>query len=141
MPNSSDLAVVPVSKSPLKPAGSGSDDSSAWAYWTLGELDWRCRLTAIGLESNLVGPGPVALRLPAFAFDGERDSEISCDCKSLCIRYCGWVCSYMTDGEIRDTGNMCCNRNGRYRVFEATGKKALTVRMLICRAPCGGTVR
>jgi len=135
LPNSSDLAVVPVSKSPLKPAGSGSDDSSAWACWTLGELAWRCRLTAAGLESDLKGPDSVTLRLPAFAFDGEKESEISCDGKSLRVRYGGWVCSYTTDGEIRDTGSVCCNRNGRYRVFEATGKKSLSVRVSICRAP------
>jgi len=132
-PNASALAIVPVSESPLKPAGSGSDDSSAWAGWTLGDLDWRCRLTAAGLESALKGPGAVAMRLPAFAFNGERETAISCDGKALSVRYRGWTCRYETDGEIIDTGKVCCNRNGRYRAFEARGEKALSVTVAVFR--------
>ena len=36
-----------------------------------------------------------------------------------------------TDGAIADTGAVCCNRNGRYRVFEARGAKSLAVRVSI----------
>ena len=129
--NISSLAIVPVSEVPLKPAGSGSDGSAAWAAWTLGDLDWRCRLSSAGLESTLKGTGEVAMRLPAFAFDGERETLVSCDGKSLEIRYRGWVCRYETDGTVRDTGEVCCNRNGRYRAFEARGEKSLSVRVSI----------
>ena len=131
MTNVSSLAIVPVSKSPLKPAGSGSDGSAAWAAWTLGDLDWRCRLTDAGLESTLKGSGQVAMRLPAFAFDGERATQVSCDGRSLEVRYRGWVCRYDTDGTVRDTGEVCCNRNGRYLAFEACGEKSLSVKVSI----------
>ena len=30
-----------------------------------------------------------------------------------------------------DEGAVCCNRNGRYRVFEARGEKSLAVRVSI----------
>lgn len=59
--------------------------------------------------------------------------EIRCDGKSLAVRYRGWVCSYATDSAIVDTGRTCCNRNGRYRVFEARGKKSLTVKAFISK--------
>ena len=130
-PNSDTLSFVPVSESPLKPAGSGSDGSAAWANWTLGDLHWRCRLTSAGLESTLEGPGSVAMSLPAFAFDGENETAISCDGKTLSVRYGGWVCIYETDGAISDTGKTCCNRNGRYRAFEARGEKSLAVKVSI----------
>ena len=115
----------------LVPAGHGHDASSAWADWTVGGLSWKCRLTAEGLESTLSGEGAVAMKLPAFAFDGERATEIRCDGKSLAVSYRGWTCSYLTDGEIVDAGRTCCNRNGRYRVFEARGVKRLSVRVEI----------
>ena len=125
------LAFAPVSDDALAPAGNGSDGKAAWANWKLGALDWKCRLTAEGLSSELSGPGEVAMTLPAFEFDGETATEVSCDGKSLDVRYRGWVCRYTTDGAIADTGAVCCNRNGRYRVFEARGVKSLAVRVSI----------
>ena len=71
------------------------------------------------------------MALPAFEFDGETATEVSCDGKSLDVRYCGWVCRYTTDGAIADTGGSACNRNGRYRVFEAHGKDSLKVQISI----------
>ena len=126
-PNDGTLALVPVGAGALVPAGCGHDADSAWADWKVGDLDWKCRLTADGLFMSLAGPGAVALQLPAFAFDGESETEISCDGKMLVVRYRGWACVYKTDGAFVDTGRVCCNRNGRYRAFEARGMKSVSV--------------
>jgi hypothetical protein len=80
---------------------------------------------------SLAGPGAVAMQLPAFVFDGENDAEISCIGKSLVVHYRGWICSYLTDGTLVDTGRTCSNRNGRYRVFEARGEKSMSVTVSI----------
>ena len=141
-PNGRTLAFAPAGDGALMPAGSGSDAESAWANWRQGALDWKCRLTAEGLSSELFGPGEVVMTLPAFEFDGEASTEVSCDGKSLAIRYRGWVCRYATDGTIVDTGAVCCNHNGRYRVFEARGTKSVSVKVVIfpeCAVPGPGT--
>ena len=130
-PNGSTLSFVPLGDGVLKPVGNGHDSKSAWADWTHGGKDWKCRLTEDGIESVLTGPGDVAMQLPAFAFDGEEMTEISPVGKSLTVRYKGWVCVFLTDGKIVDTGKSCCNRNGRYRIFKACGEKKLTVKIWI----------
>ncbi|MBP5510261.1 MAG: hypothetical protein J6Z49_05035 [Kiritimatiellae bacterium] len=130
-PNGRALAIAPVGGGKLTPAGSGHDKDYAWANWRQGALDWRCRLTKDGLVSELRGDGEVALSLPAFAFDGKNKTTISCEGGTLVIRYRGWRCRYQTDGTIVDTGVSCCNRNGRYRVFEARGNERLSVKVSI----------
>ena len=134
LPNDCSLAFAPVGEGRLKPAGNGSDGKSAWARWRQGALDWECRLSAKGLSSVLKGPGGTAMQLPAFAFDGDREAKIECDGRTLSVTYRGWACRYTTDGSIADTGRSCCNRNGRYRVFEARGGDSLSVEVEI--APC-----
>ena len=131
LPNSGTLAIMPVGSGELVPVGDGHDADSAWADWKVGDLDWRCRLAADGLSTTLAGPGKVALQLPAFAFDGERETEIVGGSRTLAVRYRGWECRYETDGEIVDAGMVCCNRNGRYKVFEARGDGKLSVKVVI----------
>lgn len=135
MPNSRSLAIAPATGEKLELKGSGHDASCAWADWKAGALDWSCRLDQNGLKSVLSGEGDLAIALPAFAFDGEKDTAVSCDGKRLSIRYGGWECLYETDGAIVDTGDVCCNRNGRYRVFEARGLGRLGVAVSIRRIP------
>ncbi len=129
--NEESLAFAPAGGDALVPDGNGHDKHSAWANWKVGTRLWKCRLTEKGLESTLTGDGALAMRLPAFEFDGESGTEVSCIGKSLVVRYRGWVCSYVTDGTLADTGRTCCNRNGRYRVFEARGKGSLSVTVAI----------
>ena len=131
LPNTCSLSVVPSGCDTIVPAGNGSGDGFAWADWTVGADSWKCRLTPEGLDMSVSGAGDVALKLPAFEFDGERSTEVSCDGKSLSIRYCGWVCTYTSDGKIVDRNVVCCNRNGRYRMFEARGKGTLNVHVTI----------
>ena len=135
-PNYETFSMIPAGAKTLVPAGSGHDATSAWANWTAGETEWKCRLTEKGLESTLTGPGHVALRLPAFAFDGANRTEIVQKGKTLAICYRGWTCMYTTDGEIVDVGKEFCNRNGRYRAFEARGEKSLSVSVAIVRKDC-----
>ena len=130
-PNTRTLSFAPVGGGTLVPAGSGRDIYGAWANWRQGALDWHCRLTKDGLVSELYGEGDLALSLPVFAFDGESETEISCAGNVLTIRYRGWRCVYVADGKIVDTGAVCCNRNGRYRAFEARGKNRLVVKVSI----------
>ena len=126
-PNLETFSMMPVGVQKLVPAGCGQDATSAWASWKAGEMDWKCRLTEQGLSSTLTGPGPIALSLPAFAFDGARETKIVSNGQTLTIRYRGWTCTYTTDGVIVDTGKTFYNRNGRYRAFEARGEKILKV--------------
>ena len=72
-----------------------------------------------------------AMKLPAFAFDGEHETEISCVGTTLTVRYRGWICVYETDGTLADTGKTCGNRNGRYRMFEARGAGRVRVKVAI----------
>ena len=130
-PNKGSLSILPVGDGVLAPDGSGVDGDCAWANWKKGDKAWKCRLSPKGMNMTLSGSGAVALTLPAFEFDGEQNAEIACDGKSLSVRYRGWLCCYSTDGTIVDTGDVCCNRNGRYRVFKAQGENALSVRVEI----------
>ena len=133
-PNMETFSMMPVGVQKLVPAGCGQDAASAWASWKAGDMEWKCRLTAKGLASTLTGPGRVALSLPAFAFDGARETEIVPGGQTLAIRYRGWTCVYTTDGVIADTDKTFYNRNGRYRAFEARGEKSLSVSVSIVRA-------
>ena len=84
-----------------------------------------------GVLAEAFGDGEIAFSLPAFAFDGETNTEIVAGAHTLEIHYGGWVCRYETDGEITDLGFTAENRNGRYRAFAATGKNALCVQIRI----------
>lgn len=138
MPNTRALAILPAGDGVLVPDGNGQDASGAWANWRFGDKRWKCRLAKDGFNMVLVGSGAVALTLPAFDFDGENSTDIKSNGKTLSVGYKGWTCLYMADGEIVDTGTSACNRNGRYRVFEARGNGVLHVQILIvptCQLP------
>jgi hypothetical protein len=77
--------------------------------------------------------GLTGLMLPAFCFDGAEETVIEATEKTLSIHYQGWVCRYTTDGSIADTGAVCSNRNGQYRIFRAEKEKSLTVTVTIER--------
>ncbi|MCQ2389806.1 MAG: hypothetical protein MJ240_00155 [Kiritimatiellae bacterium] len=123
-PNDAPLTIAPVAKGDLQLSCTrfGNDDKSAWADWKSAAGEWRNTLTGQGLEMTLEGAGPVALALPAFAFDGECETRIDCKDTTLAIAYRGWRCVYTVKaGTIVDTGRVACNRNGRYRRFELRG--------------------
>ncbi len=93
-------------------------------------------LSEKGLQITVKGDGKVGLMLPAFAFDGKIEPEISNDGKRLSIKYQNWICSYvLVDGIIRDTGKTGCNRNGHYKLFRAENDQQLTVEISITPQP------
>ena len=77
--------------------------------------------------------GLTGLMLPAFRFDGAEETVIEATEKTLSVHYQGWVCRYTTDGSIADTGAVCSNRNGQYRIFRAEKEGVLSVCVTIER--------
>ena len=98
---------------------------------TDGASTWSNRLSRKGLKMKLKGKGELVMTLPAFAFDGETLTEISCDGHSLTIRFNGWQCRYTTNGTISETGQEYASRNGHLLRYDASGKKRLTIRAVI----------
>ena len=94
-------------------------------------LSTVCTLTESGAEITVTGDGTVALMLPAFRFDGETETNISCDTNSLTVKYLNSTCRYITDGSIINTATTGENRNGVYRIFYARAEKKLTVKIAI----------
>ena len=92
----------------------------------------RYALSDSGLSINASGDGEILFMLPAFSFDGELHTEITLDEQSLSISYEGYVCCYITDGEIHDTERLGANRNGHYRAFYAKsfGKMMIGVKIV-----------
>ena len=84
-----------------------------------------------GVSVKLRGKGKLGFALPAFCFDGETSPDIVVKKHSLSISYDGWTCRYTTRGIIIDTQKTAANRNGHYKVFLATGKNALGVKIEI----------
>ena len=130
--NDAALAFVPCAAGDgrIVPVAACVTNGAAVATWRLPgrpDLAWSCTLTDKGLTSVLTGDGSVALTLPAFDFDGREKTRISASRRQLAVSYRGWTCVYETDGEIVDTGRSACNRNGRYRRFEARGRNAVKV--------------
>lgn len=134
-PNDAALAFAPVvaGEPKLELVGHRADDTRAVTEWKSGSVAWTVNLSPEGLSATSAGKGELAMTLPAFDFDGKEKTVIAAAGKSLTIAYRGWICRYETDGRIADTGRSACNRNGRYRRFEAQGEKKLTVRATIER--------
>ena len=94
-------------------------------------LRWESVLSSTGLAMSLFGADELAFVLPVFVFDGERETDVSSDKKSISVSLDGWTCRYTTSGEFVDTGIVYANRNGHYRRFEARGEKRLEVSVSI----------
>lgn len=135
MTNETALAFIPLAKGPLEFVEAAATNGTAWAVWKRGGLDWRCRLTSDGLTSEVKGAGELKVQIPVFAFDGERETVVSPAGRLIEVWYRGWLCTYRTNGRFIDTGKTCCNRNGRYRAFQARGKGRLEVTVTITRVP------
>lgn len=134
-PNVSSLAIRPVAaeNAEWRILHEARTDRFCLTDWKVGDLEWECRLSADGMEMDLSGNGAVAMELPAFDFDGRESAKITHDGSSISVSHQGWVCRYSTDGRMEPTGAVAHNRNGRYRVFRATGMQKLTVRVSIER--------
>ena len=128
-PNASSLAIRPAVAEDVqwKLLLEAKTTKFALTRWSVGGLEWECRLSAEGMEMDLSGEGDVAMELPAFEFDGRENTRIVHDGATLSVSHHGWVCRYRTDGRISATDVAVHNRNGRYRAFRAIGAKKLKV--------------
>lgn len=82
-----------------------------------------------GVTVTVSGEGQILHLLPAFSFDGEKETIITLDNNNLEIEYEGHVCRFTTDGIIRDLGKTAYNRNGYYRLFYADNQDSLTIKI------------
>ena len=94
----------------------------------------RYTVSKKGVSIEISGNGEIANLLPAFAFDGARETRIACSESSLTIVYERWMCRYTTNGRIVDLDQTAQNRNGYYRAFAAIGTDQLSVQIEIL--PC-----
>ena len=128
-PNAASLAIRPVvaENAPWRLLHEAKTAKFALTRWQVGGLEWKCRLSGDGMEMALSGDGEVALELPAFDFDGKENTSITHDGTSVSVAYRGWTCRYRTDGRILPMNTAVHNRNGRYKVFHATGANKVKV--------------
>ncbi len=88
-----------------------------------------------GVEIVVSGYGDVGYSIPAFAYDGESETNIISSDNKLEIFYNGWVCRYTAErGKITDIGITSANRNGHYRIFAIQGKNSVKIKIEIERA-------
>lgn len=90
-------------------------------------------VNADGVEIKARGDGQVLHMLPAFAFDGENETEISLRGNTLEIGYEGWICRYIASGSIKEMGKVARNRNGYYKLYYAEGDGEITVKIEIIK--------
>lgn len=87
------------------------------------------KINSGGVTVTVSGEGRILHLLPAFSFDGEKDTKITLQDKTLEIEYEGHVCRFTTDGIIRNLGKTANNRNGYYRLFYAEKQDSLTIKI------------
>ena len=80
-----------------------------------------------GVKVNVEGEGILGFALPVFAFDGEKNTEISVDRHSLTVAYDQWICKYTSNGTITNLNRLAANRNGYYHTYLAENRNDLTV--------------
>ena len=102
-PNDAAMAIGPAVDAPFVYDGARVDGETAVSNWRVGDQSLKVKLTAEGLALRLSGKGPVALTLPALAFDGKEAARVEAAAKTLTVTYRGWVCRYATGGAIVDT--------------------------------------
>lgn len=91
----------------------------------------NCAVASDSVTIEADAEDEVMLMLPAFRFDGENKTEISAAGNILEVKYNGYVCRYISSGEIIDSGKTGCNRNGHYKLFYAKGMKNVSVQIEI----------
>ena len=115
-----------------------SDDCAAYAALRVCFADGACvqtryAVSAGGVRIEATGENDVSYMLPALYFDGEQYAGIELADNELRVFYGGWLCRYVADGVIRDTGKLGANRNGHYRAYMAQAKRKLHIRIEIGR--------
>lgn len=94
-------------------------------------VDSEYTVSADGVEISATGAGKFGIMLPAFHFDGEKYTEIEYTESTLTVKYNGWQCKYLTDGNIIPTDTVSANRNGYYKRFVVAGDSKIGVKIVI----------
>ena len=71
---------------------------------------------------DIAFPGADGILLPAFLFDGVKETEILATNGQILVRYNGSFCKYTFSGEPEEYG-LFFNRNGRYRAYKISTDK------------------
>ena len=71
---------------------------------------------------DIVFSGADGILLPAFLFDGVKETEILATNGQILVRYNGSFCKYTFSGEPEEYG-LFFNRNGRYRAYKISANK------------------
>ncbi len=77
-------------------------------------------VSSAGVEVSF--PGADGILLPAFLFDGVKETEISATRGQILVKYNGSFCRYTFSGEPEEYG-LFFNRNGRYRAYKISTDK------------------
>ena len=110
------------------------NDACADITYTIGNNVIRnaVRVNSEGVLVVVEGEGNIAFSLPAFSFDGEKESAIKCDGVSLSVEYEGYTCRYtVSGGIISELGFTVASRNGYYKAYAATGKDNFSLKITI----------
>lgn len=86
-------------------------------------------VSSSGVDISVSGKGQVGLCLPAFGFDGENETSIDIDEKSITVKYLDSSCRYSFDGNLDREYEYFYNRSGKYRVYRVSKKDNLKVRI------------
>ena len=102
-----------------------------------GALDYPLGLKADykigeeGVNVTVTGDGNLLHMIPAFSYDGEKETDITLIDNVLQIKYDGWICQYTSNGRILELGKTARNRNGFYKLFYAESDNSLSVNIKI----------
>ena len=78
--------------------------------------------TVSGAGVDVAFPGADGILLPAFLFDGVKETEILETSGQIIVKYNGSFCKYTFSGEPEEYG-LFFNRNGRYRAYRINTDK------------------
>ena len=84
-----------------------------------------------GVNVTVTGDGNLLHMIPAFSYDGEKETDITLIDNVLQIKYDGWICQYTSNGKILELGKTARNRNGFYKLFYAESDNSLSVNIKI----------
>ena len=80
----------------------------------------KCTVSGAGVD--IVFSGADGILLPAFLFDGVKDTEILVTSGQIVVKYNGSFCKYTFSGEPEEYG-LFFNRNGRYCAYKINTDK------------------
>ena len=80
-----------------------------------------------GVAISVIGAKENAFMLPVFVFDGENTPCVQIGNDIITVKYEGYTCKYTTNGKISATGAIGCNRNGRYKAYQASADGELKI--------------